>query len=127
MKNIQISVRHYFDVEDIKGLLDSASRGSAYWCENELAYESETNKAVSGVPSSTLGAKYLECSQITETEHESGAPIVHFLNLDKIKKGLRIFAKKYPTHFSDFLTGNYDQDTGDVFLQTCLFGIMKYQ
>lgn len=125
MKKLQITIRHYYDVEDIKGLLDSASRGSSYWCENDLAYESETNKAISGKPSSTIKG-HMEHSKVTETEHESGAPIVHFLDLNKIKKGLRRMIKEQPEHYANFIGGNSDQETGDVFLQLCLLGEIKY-
>lgn len=111
MKNIQISVRHYFDVEDIKGLLDSASHGSSYWASSGLEYECETEKALT-----PTGSKLYD--------HEGEQNLV--LTLGKIKKGLRIFAKEHPSHFSDFLRENYDMTTGDMFLQCCLFGEVIY-
>lgn len=36
--------------------------------------------------------------------------------------GLRVMAVKFPEHFGDFISGNEDAITGDVFLQCCLFG-----
>lgn len=111
MKKIQISVRHYFDVENIKGLLDSASHGSAYWASSGLEYESETNKALTP-----------EGSKVYDHEEEHN----YVLTLGKIRKGLRVFAKKYPDHFADFMRDNYDMTTGDVFLQCCLLGETKY-
>lgn len=50
----------------------------------------------------------------------------HILNLLKIKSGLKIMAEKYPRHFGDWLAENDDATTGDVFLQCCLFGEVKY-
>lgn len=44
------------------------------------------------------------------------------LNLESIQRGLDVMADKYERHFSDFLNENGDADTGDVFLQCCLFG-----
>ena len=48
------------------------------------------------------------------------------LDLNAIKKGLQIMAEKYPRHMGDFLNENDDADTGDVFLQCCLFGEAIY-
>ena len=43
-----------------------------------------------------------------------------------ILRGLKIMAEKYPKHFADFMTGNDDAITGDVFLQCCLLGEIVY-
>jgi len=37
-----------------------------------------------------------------------------------------VMAKKEPRHFADFLKEDYDETTGDVFLQCCLFGEVIY-
>ena len=44
------------------------------------------------------------------------------LYLDSIRKGLQLLHDIYCNHFNDLLTENDDADTGDVFLQLCLFG-----
>jgi hypothetical protein len=44
------------------------------------------------------------------------------LNLESIQKGLQLLHDNYCNHFNDLLTENDDADTGDVFLQLCLFG-----
>lgn len=44
------------------------------------------------------------------------------LNLESIQKGLQLLHDKYCNHFNDLLTENDDADTGDIFLQLCLFG-----
>lgn len=113
MKNLSIAIRHHISYELIKGLLDSASRGSDYWCNNGLAYESETNKALTdkGV-------------LVRNVEKDLYKDIL--FNLPKIKKGLTVMAKKYPEHFADFIKEEYDQTTGDVFLQCCLFNEIIY-
>ena len=48
------------------------------------------------------------------------------LNLVTIESGLRTMAKEYPRHFADFIGENDDAETGDVFLQCCLFGELVY-
>jgi len=117
MSKITISVRTHIKLDDIESLLDSASRGSSYWCYNELAYESNVKLALK------------EQGVIIEDQEGSdkdGNPKTHVLNLTKIKKGLTVMAKKERKHFADFLNGDYDQTTGDVFLQCCLFGEVIY-
>lgn len=44
------------------------------------------------------------------------------LDLDAIERGLQLLRDKHPRHWADFVTGNDDADTGDTFLQLCLFG-----
>ena len=48
--------------------------------------------------------------------------------LDKaaLRKGIEVMAKKFPRHFADVINENDDADTGDVFLQCCLFGDIIY-
>jgi len=48
------------------------------------------------------------------------------LNRAKILAGIQVMATKYPKHFADWMQENDDADTGDVFLQCCIFGEMIY-
>lgn len=50
----------------------------------------------------------------------------HMFGLEEIQNGLKVFAEKAPRHFGDFISENFDATTGDVFLQCCLFGEIKY-
>lgn len=125
MKKISISVRKHFTMEQLKDLLDSAFYGSQYWCNSDLFYESEAEAA--------LTEKGIEIEEELETEARfvlgewrDHAPKLHTLNLPKIKRGLTVMANKYPEHFADFINEKGDMNTGDVFLQCCLFGEVKY-
>lgn len=44
------------------------------------------------------------------------------LDLQALKIGAQVMASKYPRHFSNILTEDDDAETGDVFLQCCLYG-----
>ena len=44
------------------------------------------------------------------------------LDWDSMIKGLKVMAAKYPEHMRNFLDENDDAETGDVFLQCCLWG-----
>lgn len=48
------------------------------------------------------------------------------LTREKLLEGLQIFAQKYPKHFSNMLSDKSDAETGDVYLQCCLFGEVVY-
>lgn len=114
-KTLTLSVRVHIKLQDIEYLLDSASRGSEYWCENahDLAYESTTKQIVQE------GKTW----RMVDAEDDGK---IHSLNLQTIKKGLTVMAKKEPHHFADFLQEQGDMNTGDVFLQCCLFGEVRY-
>lgn len=123
MKALTISVRTHITHERIADLLDSASRGSAYWAEgvDVLGYES----IVKGVIECT--AYNCDSHQVKIKDIESDEAVaIYVLNLAKIKRGLTVMAKKYPKHFADFLTENDDADTADVFLQCALLGEVVY-
>lgn len=48
------------------------------------------------------------------------------LDWEAIQKGLAVMASKYPRPFGDWLAEKDDAETGDVFLQCCLFGEVRY-
>lgn len=48
------------------------------------------------------------------------------LDIDAIMNGLENMQKKYPHHWANWKTSNDDADTGDCFLQCCLFGECIY-
>jgi hypothetical protein len=52
--------------------------------------------------------------------------VTYTLDLDVIQKGLKLWAEKYPSDYAQFLADNEDAETGDSFLQTCLFGEVVY-
>lgn len=114
MSKITIGVRVQISLEDIESLLDSASRGSAYWCEDvsELAYESAVKAIMDG-----------KMIMLHDAEEDGKA---YELTLAKVKKGIAIMAKKETRHFADLVLHNADQITADVLLQCALFGEVIY-
>ena len=117
MKYQTLSVRIHVKLEDIKSLLCSAANGSKYWADSEqLGYESVVEKALKSKKEGALVS-------VKDFEDE---PIVYLLNLEKIKRGLTVMAKKERKHFCDLVNEDADEVTADVFLQCCLFGEVKY-
>lgn len=41
-------------------------------------------------------------------------------------RGSDLMAEKFPHHFANVITENADAETGDVYLQCCLFGGIVY-
>lgn len=113
INKLTISVRKYFSFKEIGYLLDSASRGSRYWSDSEqLGFENTIYDLLN------LGKEI----KIHDFEEEKD----YFLDLKSVKRGLTVMAKKESIHYADFIKGDYDQTTGDVFLQCCLFGEVIY-
>ncbi len=48
------------------------------------------------------------------------------LDMPALRKGLQVLADKYPHHFAAILDESDDADTGDAYLQVCLFGECVY-
>lgn len=44
----------------------------------------------------------------------------------RIQQGLKIMSEKYPQHYANWLSEQDDAETGDVFLQCCVFGELVY-
>lgn len=55
-------------------------------------------------------------------EYEHNGNKLWLLNREALLHGLEVMYAKYPKHFADAISGNEDADTGDVYLQCCLFG-----
>ena len=59
-------------------------------------------------------------------EGDTGGPLPLTLDGQAIARGLQSMADKYPRHLHDLLAEDGDAETGDVFLQCCLFGEIVY-
>lgn len=61
-----------------------------------------------------------------EKVNDSDKSSIYLLNFEAIKRGLAVMNEKYPYHMGNFLQDNEDAETGDVFIQCCLFGTVVY-
>jgi hypothetical protein len=128
---ISVNVKHEISLERISSLLCSAFEGgSNYWYQidkfikpKNLSFRTDEDQIYRHLdyPLNEGGALI-----ISDIEGDLNEPPWKRLDLDAIKKGLQIMAEKYPRHMGDFLNDNDDADTGDVFLQCCLFGDAIY-
>lgn len=118
--------------QQVKDLLCSALEGySDYWIESiSFKYPKGKTRRNYNHEFRHLDLPFEEgCSVLiyyTETNDGSGTIFSKPLNLQTIESGLHIMADKYYSHFSNFLSGNYDAVTSDVYLQCCLFGELVY-
>ncbi len=48
------------------------------------------------------------------------------LNHQGLMSGLEVMARDYPRHYANLLAEDDDAETGDVFLQCCLYGTVIY-
>lgn len=48
------------------------------------------------------------------------------LDREAILRGIALLGEKYSHHWADFIGENEDATTGDVFIQLCLFGELRY-
>lgn len=48
------------------------------------------------------------------------------LDMKSLIEGLEVMREKYPSHYANWIDENDDAETGDVFLQCCMFGELVY-
>ena len=85
--------------------------GSNYWCK-------------SVTPKGKGDAYEAMMNGFEAIELESGKK--HLVTRAMIQKGLKLMATSYSYHFSNMMTDDGDAETGDVFLQLCVFGELIY-
>jgi len=112
------------EIEDqrIKDLLCSAFEGgSNYWYQIE-SYINPNNVTVEF---RYIDLPFIEGCGIMIADSE-GDMETKLLNREAMEKGLKIMSEICPLHFKNFMTENDDAETGDVFLQCCLYGYIIF-
>lgn len=107
--------------EQFKDLLCCAFEGgSNYWIEKCETHRPTPSQVEYWHESAVYGGTLTVI--VSEEEPIEGAGLVYELDRAKLESGAQIMAEKYPKHFGDWMNENSDAETGDVFLQCCLFG-----
>lgn len=124
-------------LEDIAGLLCSAFEGGiGYWAKivdykkpeeivdlgKSFEFRENGKKVIFKYVHYPLskGGAVIIADKEDETEQE------YFIDLENIERGLKLMQEKYPRHFADFISENYDAITGDVLIQLAVFGEIVY-
>ena len=127
MMEVTIQAKDQVEEQDVADLLSCAFEGGiGHWAviigykKPEVIFKWETFEGDDTIyryvqyPMSEGGAVILQDSEDSSEKWE--------LTLDKVRSGLSVMANKYPRHYADFINGNADAVTGDVFIQCALFG-----
>lgn len=104
-------------------LVSAFEGGSAYWAqiEGRVSPKEDKNKDCYQTVFEGKGLWLSDARDAGEKDKRTA-----ILDGTSIQKGLEIMADKYFLHFANVLNGNDDAETGDVFLQCCLFGEVIY-
>lgn len=123
-----ISVQQEISLEKVAGLICTGFEGGVgYWCCITGYVEPENPRSVMEDGEVFPHIDYpltggaVQC--VSEVEDDSPT---YTLDFEAVKRGLKLMSEKYPRHFSDFMSDDYDADTGDVFIQLCLLGELVY-
>jgi hypothetical protein len=120
-----------FDEQRVRDLLCSAwEGGSNYWCRVEMttippAAEAEVTRLRDAGEMFGHIYPFIPGVQVVlqdVTGEDSGHGTEWTLTREKLIDGLQALADKAPYHFANFVAENDDSETGDVYLQMCLFG-----
>lgn len=107
-------------MEAVSDLLDSAfAGGSAYWIESaEMVKPAKGNYW----PEMILNGATL-CIHVDDITRDE---TTYYVNKASTLRGLATMKEKYPNQWNDYVTGQWDAITGDVFLQCCVFDEAPY-
>lgn len=129
-----IAISNRVAFSEIENLLTSAFEGgSNYWyfitgkkAPKKWSYWGEYNEAKQKfLPLYVLNGGSLKIID-NEADDQSGGKKVYTLDMHAIENGLQVMASNFANHFADVMSGNTDAETGDVFLQCCLFEDVIY-
>lgn len=70
------------------------------------------------------GACLLNAGSWTILDNETNKK--HVITKVHVLRGMKALAKKYPHHFNDIVTGDYDNVTSDALVQCAVFGEIMY-
>ncbi len=130
--NVKTTVEKKIDLSRVEDLLICAFEGgSNYWYmikrkvqPTEITHKS---KVFNGEPYYLTPALNPGGALVIVDREENIETAKEFtLDLNSIKTGLEKMALEQPRHMENFLKENEDAETGDVFLQFCLFGEIVY-
>lgn len=124
--------------KDIAHLLNSGYRGISYWCPRQ-PFKYIKPKIVK--PVMDAGEKNAKVWVMEDYPLLKGGAVEFFTSDDHtggktkcrlsrktIARGLLLMAKKpYTHHFAAFMQENFDEITGDVFIQLSVFGKIEYE
>lgn len=126
MVNMQIADQRLKDL-----LCCALEGGSNYWYKIErFNYPQGQNQQTMPLEFRHLELPFVTGGSLTISDDsicdQGSVEGEHTLDHDAMLRGLEVMREKYIKHYDDFMTGNEDADTGDVFLQCALFGEVVY-
>jgi hypothetical protein len=127
MKKFKVIVEREVTIDQVKDLFILACEGgSNYWAKSVSPLLDDWRKSRNVLEDNY---DYMLRGFIVEeipVYWEKYKEKKHKVTKTKIKNALRLMAKNYTNHFNDMLNENTDAETGDIFMQLCVFGDVIY-
>jgi len=130
MESISVQATLDIPITRIADLLCTAFEGDVGYWACIVGYNTPSE------PRSVYGSKTIHkyvdypltggAIKLTIQDDEDAQTDPYIIDGDAISRGLNIMAKKYPRHFANFIQEQEDAETGDVFVQCCIFGEIVY-
>lgn len=138
MKN-KLNITLEFDLNDVASLLCSGFEGgSGYWARIEEYKAPEEIVELNNFDMFEDGERVV-FPHIHYPLSKGGAVIIrdtlceivgndklYTLDFEAVQRGLKLMAEEFPLHFGNWMSGNGDAITGDVFLQLATLGDIIY-
>jgi len=120
MDDITFEVRTNIDPKKVQNLLTCAMEGGSNYWYNIVRYDLATGVSLDEFRFPHIEVPFRKGCAILIGSDEYDEPPKR-LDWGAMQDGLHIMQKDYLRHFNDFMIGNEDAITGDVFLQCCLY------
>lgn len=111
----------------IRDVLETANEHSGYWAQ--VTSQSHQIPRFELLEKILDGDGWIEYGEVDESKPFGPLEVGeerYRLDLESVRKGMKLVAEKYPRHFADIMNDNHDATTGDVLLQCCLLGEIVY-
>lgn len=127
--HVEVTVKHRISTEQLRDLLSCALEGGInYWADYRAGY-SPTKEELAQGPGGIwegLPEYWFEHPDYKLLVNDRGEGKTLELTYSAMKLGLVDLANKYPHRILDIINDDMDAETGDVFIQCCLFGDVYY-
>lgn len=121
----KVEVKVSVGIETVRNLFTCAIEGgSSYWCEKIRPLNEDEKTSVMRDPTIYMTKGFYAWEEESSDDKPRKKKVIE----TDIVKALELMALRYPdTHFKNALDDSaMDAETGDVFLQLCLFGEVVY-
>ena len=120
VETIEVTTKLQVPIQRVKDLVSAAMEGGVQYWAKIARYELD---GVTKPEFPHINVPFMPGCAIIIDDIEGDPELSNKrLDMDAMKRGLQLMADKNPRHFKELLDEGEDAETGDVFIQLCVYG-----